>query len=87
MKRLLYVLITIIIFSCGGGSKVVVNKKDSYISDKYANLLNVHKSEIENIKLYSFCVCYYYLFGCEFMICRMKMNITGVNFERFNFGE
>ncbi len=54
MKQLLCILISIIIISCGGNKKVVTNKKNNYILDKYANVLNVQKSEIENIKLYLF---------------------------------
>ena len=48
------ILVTIILISCGGNKKVVKSKKNSYIIKKYANLLQTPKSEISNIKLYSF---------------------------------
>ncbi len=44
----------IVITSCGGNKKTVSNKKNSYIINKYANLLQTPKSDIINIKLYSF---------------------------------
>lgn len=47
---MLFVLIT----SCGGSKKVVSSQKNTYIINKYANLLETSKSEINNIKLYSF---------------------------------
>jgi len=49
-----FILIAIIITSCGGNKKVVSSKKNSYIINKYASILKTSKSEIKNIKLYSF---------------------------------
>ena len=54
MKKIFYIFIIIIIASCGGSKKTVSSKKNNYILDKYASALNVQKSEINNIKLYSF---------------------------------
>ena len=48
------ILLSLIIFSCGGNKKVVNSKKENHIANKYANLLKISKSEINNIKLYSF---------------------------------
>ncbi len=54
MKHLFSILIVVIIFSCGGNKKVVVSKNDRIIINKYANALQVEKSEISNLQLYSF---------------------------------
>lgn len=48
------ILIALVAFSCGGNKKVVTYKKNNYILDKYASVLQTPKSEIKNIKLYSF---------------------------------
>jgi hypothetical protein len=48
------ILIVLLITSCRGGKKAINSTKDTYIIDKYASLLGISKSEIKNIKLYSF---------------------------------
>jgi cell wall-associated NlpC family hydrolase len=42
------------IISCGGNKKVVTVTTNNPILDKYASILKTPKSEINNIKLYSF---------------------------------
>ena len=60
MKKWFYIIIGIIVFtSCGGNKKTVKNKKENPIINKYASLLNVPKSEIKNIKLYTFIDSWY----------------------------
>jgi hypothetical protein len=53
-KLSLVILVVALITSCGGNKKVVSSNKNNYIINKYANLLETSKSEISNIKLYSF---------------------------------
>lgn len=53
-KICLVILIALILTSCGGNTKIVSSEKNSRIIDKYANLLQTPKSEINNIKLYVF---------------------------------
>jgi cell wall-associated NlpC family hydrolase len=47
-----------ILFSCGGNKKAV-QKKDNQLINKYATLLQVPKSEVTNMKLYSFIDAWY----------------------------
>lgn len=47
-------VLVLLITSCGGNKKVVSSQKNTYIINKYANLLETSKSEINNSKLYSF---------------------------------
>lgn len=55
MKQLFCIIVLFVIFaSCGGNKKLISSEKNSHIIDKYANLLQTPKSEINNIKLYSF---------------------------------
>ena len=54
MKVCSTILLVLLIVSCGGNKKVTSTKKNNYIVDKYANILKTSKSEIKNIKLYSF---------------------------------
>jgi len=44
----------LIILSCKNNKKVVVNKQEDKLISKYATLLKVPKSEIKNVKLYTF---------------------------------
>jgi NlpC/P60 family len=55
MKKICSViLLAVLITACGGNKKMVSSTKNTYIIDKYAGLLEIPKSEIKNIKLYSF---------------------------------
>ena len=55
MKKLYsIVFLFIIAASCSSNRKTTENNKDTYIIDKYSRLLEISKSEIKNIKLYSF---------------------------------
>ena len=54
MKQICLTILIITILSCGGGKKTASHKKNNYIIDKYAAILKTSKSEIKNIKLYSF---------------------------------
>lgn len=60
MKKIsiLYILTSILI-SCVSHKKVTVPIKDTYIIDKYAQVLGVSKIEITNIKLYEFIDAWY----------------------------
>ena len=55
MKNI-YVIIflSLIIVSCGGNKKAVGGNKNNLIINKYAEILKAPKSEIDNIKLYTF---------------------------------
>lgn len=67
MKRFVVVLIiSIVISACGGGKKATSSKRDSSLVNKYAELLKVPKSDISDIRLYSFIDDWYgvkYRFG------------------------
>jgi len=52
--KYIYLLLVFFIASCGGNKKVASNKNNNLIIDKYSNLLQVSKSEIINVKLYTF---------------------------------
>jgi hypothetical protein len=55
MKRFAFVVICLAFFSaCGEGKKVVVKNNDTRIVTKYAQILQIPKSDIKNIKLYKF---------------------------------
>jgi len=55
MKKYVFLLIvSIFLFSCVGGKATVVKNKGNYIVDKYAKILEAPKSDIKNVKLYSF---------------------------------
>lgn len=56
MKNLYVFLILLTVCSCSSNQKTVKsnNKHDAYITTKYAEVLNVPKTKIENIKLYFF---------------------------------
>ena len=55
MKKVTYILILIItITACGGSKKTVSKSNNNYIIDKYADILQTQKSNITNIKLYTF---------------------------------
>ena len=60
MRQYYIIIVTLIIItSCGGNKKAVGNKKNNHIVSKYANLLQTSKSEISNVKLYSFIDSWY----------------------------
>jgi len=55
MKKYVFLIIILSILSaCGGGKAIVAKKKDNYIVNKYAKILQSQKSEVKNIKLYTF---------------------------------
>ena len=55
MKQLVIsTTLILIILSCKNNKKVVVNKQEDKLISKYATLLKVPKSEIKNVKLYTF---------------------------------
>ncbi|MEJ6735276.1 MAG: NlpC/P60 family protein [Flavobacteriales bacterium] len=55
MKKYVFLIIILSILSaCGGGKAIVAKKKDNYIANKYAKILQSQKSEVKNIKLYTF---------------------------------
>ena len=60
MKKIstLYILV-FILASCVSHKKVTLPIKDTYIIDKYAQVLAVSKTEITNIKLYEFIHTWY----------------------------
>jgi hypothetical protein len=57
-KIVLAIFLLVIIVSCGGSKKSIANK-NNYLIDKYANILKTPKSEIKNLKLYSFVDVWY----------------------------
>ncbi len=55
MKKLLCgIIITTLLLACGSGKNATTNKKSDYIINKYAGILQTQKSDINNIKLYTF---------------------------------
>ena len=55
MKKYVFLIIILSILSaCGGRKAIVAKKKDNYIVNKYAKILQSQKSEVKNIKLYTF---------------------------------
>jgi cell wall-associated NlpC family hydrolase len=54
MKYVFLLVLSIYLFSCGGGKTTVAKNKGNYIVDKYAEILQAPKSDIKNVKLYSF---------------------------------
>jgi cell wall-associated NlpC family hydrolase len=55
VKRLVYILIFgYLISSCGGNKKNIVSKQNKHIVEKYASILKTSKTDIKNVKLYSF---------------------------------
>jgi len=67
MKKSIGLVFIVVVFSaCGGGKSAVSKKKDNYVVNKYAEILKTPKSEIKNVKLYSFIDSWYgvkYRFG------------------------
>ncbi|MDG1477368.1 MAG: NlpC/P60 family protein [Vicingaceae bacterium] len=67
MKKCIRLVFIVFVFSaCGGGKSAVSKKKDNYVVNKYAEILKTPKSEIKNVKLYSFIDSWYgvkYRFG------------------------
>ena len=61
LTRYIIVLLVLIIYSCVGSKKGINNKKksDEYVIDKYAEMMNVPKATIGNLKLYSFIDSWY----------------------------
>lgn len=59
MKKLIYILITVVLFACGGSKKTVSKSSNKRIIDKYAAILKTPKSNISNIKLYTFIDSWY----------------------------
>ena len=54
MKKYVFLIIILSILSaCGGRKAIVAKKKDNYVN-KYAKILQSQKSEVKNIKLYTF---------------------------------
>jgi len=55
MKKYVFLIIILSSLSaCRGGKATMASKKDNYIVNKYAEILQSQKTEIKNIKLYSF---------------------------------
>lgn len=54
MKYVFLLIVSILFLSCGGGKSTSAKKKGNYIVDKYAQILQAPKSDIKNVKLYSF---------------------------------
>ena len=60
VKNLFFIsLIIIFLGSCTNNKKIVESKKNAYIINKYADILKISKSEIKDIKLYSFIDSWY----------------------------
>lgn len=59
MNRLFTFLILSTLISCSSQKEVLIDVKDTYIIDKYAQLLEVPKAEITNVKLYKFIDSWY----------------------------
>lgn len=58
-KYVSLVALVIILSGCGGGKTSVSQKKGNHIVSKYAEILKTPKSEIKNVKLYSFIDSWY----------------------------
>jgi len=55
MKNSVILIVGLVILSgCGTSKKTVVRNSDNHIVNKYAEILRVPKSDVKNVKLYSF---------------------------------
>lgn len=54
MKKYTYIFILFVLISCGKKDKVTVKNVNTDVQEKYAQKLQVPKSEITNLKLYEF---------------------------------
>ena len=55
MKNSVILIVGLVILSgCGTSKKTVVRNNDNHIVNKYAEILRVPKSDVKNVKLYSF---------------------------------
>jgi len=59
IKKTIALIVVSIILSCSSQKELSKENKNTYIVDKYAQLLSVGKSEITNIKLYQFIDSWY----------------------------
>ena len=54
LKKLIYILSSVVVISCTGSKKTISDNSESKIIDKYATILQTPKSNLTNTALYAF---------------------------------